>query len=390
MSQRDVIFGILVAAFVFLLVLFAYKPQGISPFGREIRTKSTLDLDEIIPTGLNLQNQSLSEMVTTEGQQMTIRPTVQVLGELKPTAKYAVYGCMYPRGHGVNYAFYLPLTARAWKRIGFESIAVLTGTYEKWQNSTLTRLVIDNLRKHAIIVFLDTTDVYGVLISQISRIFMASVLDWKGRENYIILSDADLWPLADGTYYNLYPDTYMLSLNAMCCGMFDHGGRQYRMLPMANIGMNVTTWRRVLNTMSLDHFTPYSEVATARDMVDYFRKEFGEIVDKRYQKGTKAWFLDQELISVRIDDFLESHGRSNIQLVPRRVGKDRIDRSGWRVPRNLNGIVDAHLLVDGFKDGRWETMVPLLRLMYPEHVVTEFHTYRTVFYYLYKNLPWDL
>ena len=437
--RRDVAIGVLLLVFVLLILLVAHEPQETSSMTRppapvKRNTNPTFDREMVIRNieRLNLQNQSLTEILTilksmgkmkklmsdgnarkhakgipirlhmtpaqttpqspeVEGYQETIPHKVQVFGELKPAAKYAVYGCMYPRGHNVNYAFYLPLTARAWKRIGFESIAVLTGTYERWQNSTLTKLVVDNLKNQAVIVFLDTTDLHSMLVSQISRMFMASVLDWKDRENYIISSDADLWPLADATYYHLYPGKHILSLNAMCCGHFDHRGRQYRMLPMANIGMNVTTWRQVLKTLSVDNnFTTCNEVATARDMVDNFRKEFGGIVDKPYNKGSKAWFLDQKMLSVRIDDFLHGNGRSYMQMVPRQVFMDRIDRGRWLVPDTLDGIVDTHLPYDGFKDKPWATMVPLIRLMYPEHIVAQLQTYKTDFYHLFKKLPWHI
>ena len=44
---------------------------------------------------------------------------------------YAVFACSTPdeQSHrGYDYAFYLPLTVLAWRRIGFESIVLIIGT----------------------------------------------------------------------------------------------------------------------------------------------------------------------------------------------------------------------------------------------------------------------
>jgi len=60
----------------------------------------------------------------------------------------------------------------------------------------------------------------------------------------MVTSDADIWPIY-GDAYRLPTERDVLSLNSDCCGAFSHRNVAYRMLPMANVGMRIRTWRRV-------------------------------------------------------------------------------------------------------------------------------------------------
>jgi len=61
---------------------------------------------------------------------------------------------------------------------------------------------------------------------------------------YLLTTDADIWPIY-GAIYRLPPGHDVVALNSDCCGAFSHRGVEYRMLPMANVGMRVRTWRRL-------------------------------------------------------------------------------------------------------------------------------------------------
>jgi len=93
---------------------------------------------------------------------------------------------------------------------------------------------------------------------KVSRIFAANMLldaaslgetGWSRdvMDNlYLLTSDADLWPISSSAYH--LPDGInVLSLNAFCCGTFKHGAETCRMIPMANVGARVVTWRNLTN-----------------------------------------------------------------------------------------------------------------------------------------------
>jgi len=89
----------------------------------------------------------------------------------------------------------------------------------------------------------------------VSRIFIANVLRARTAvanrqrpdvidNTYLVTSDADIWPIY-GDVYRLPRGRDILSLNSECCGAFSHRNVEYRMLPMANVGVRIGTWRRL-------------------------------------------------------------------------------------------------------------------------------------------------
>jgi len=98
---------------------------------------------------------------------------------------------------------------------------------------------------------------FVILNDKVSRIFAANLLPnaataggnrWTPSnvmdDVYLVTSDADLWPISDGAY--ALPDGVdVLSLNAFCCGTFQHRAETYRMLPLANIGARMAIWRNL-------------------------------------------------------------------------------------------------------------------------------------------------
>ena len=68
----------------------------------------------------------------------------------------------------LNFLFYLPLTALAWKRIDFGSIVVLVGSADRLFRDDVIGLVVSRLRQlGAIVIFLETKPEHSVLISQV-------------------------------------------------------------------------------------------------------------------------------------------------------------------------------------------------------------------------------
>ena len=96
-----------------------------------------------------------------------------------------------------------------------------------------------------------------ILYDKVSRIFAANLLayaatvsgnGWTARDStddfYLVTSDTDLWPISDSAY-TLPDGVDVLSLNAFCCGTFQHRSQTYRMVPLANIGARLATWRNL-------------------------------------------------------------------------------------------------------------------------------------------------
>ena len=163
-------------------------------------------------------------------------------------------------------------------------------------------------------------------------------------------TDVDLWPL-NAALFDIPDGKKIMSLNSDCCGTFDHGSHIYKLLPLGNIVTNVDTWKEIIN---VHEFFP----RTVPEIIDYFFRDFGPLALERTRKDEYiGWYMDQRMISMRLSDWMAQHGGSNVEFVPRDVGRDRLDVNYW-MPYSLHGKSDVHILPGAYKPGIWEKIRP--------------------------------
>ncbi|ELU15715.1 hypothetical protein CAPTEDRAFT_201133 [Capitella teleta] len=291
---------------------------------------------------------------------------IKTLGTLhnssSPLVKYAVFSTTTSNREALGFAFYLPLTVIAWQRVGFRSIVLITGTINQWYADEVLHQILESvLELRAFVIFLEPRDERSVMISQVSRLFVANILHTLHPdlpEYYLITSDTDLWPIAR-ELYDPPLNQSIISLNSECCGEFTHHNDKYKMLPIAHIGMNASTWRVITTRFS---FSP----STVEEIITFLLREFGSVANQQVVKGENlGWYLDQRSISVLIGEWVKLHA-GEVRYVRRNIGEDRIDRSNWN-PRSLEGTIDAHLLDEAYVPGNWVRIRDLLLLMYGEY-----------------------
>lgn len=82
---------------------------------------------------------------------------------------------------GYDYAFYLPLTALAWERIGFKSLVVIIGSRIEWEREPALNYVLSSLEgRKAEIFFVDAIQEERVMLSQVARVFVTNFHDFPG------------------------------------------------------------------------------------------------------------------------------------------------------------------------------------------------------------------
>ncbi len=282
-------------------------------------------------------------------------------GHIKPGGKYAIYSCSTTQGDVKNYLFPLPLTALAWKRIGFGSIIIIVGDSKKWKTTLLSH-VYSNLQKlDCVFVFLNISEQNEVMLSQTSRVLVANLLNVSEKEPYLVTTDADMWPIRE-EIYRLPQGKDVLLLNTGCCGSFQHtNNRTYQMLPMVYVGMYQSTWKAVTTRHGL-------ALRSVTDIVQLLLKEFGDVVLQPVTKGMNlGWFLDQRLLSVVVYDWMQNGtGRqAKVHFGARSIGSRRIDRAWWN-PHITKDKLDAHILTHGYRDETWRKLTPLLKELHSE------------------------
>jgi len=91
-----------------------------------------------------------------------------VLGEVNPNKTYAVFSTTTENRDALNFIFLLPLTALAWKRVGFDSIIVIVGPIDVWNSDELYHFILSAVRQlDAVVVFLEPRPEKSVMISQV-------------------------------------------------------------------------------------------------------------------------------------------------------------------------------------------------------------------------------
>lgn len=289
---------------------------------------------------------------------------------------FAVFGCSTPNNNshrGFDYAFYLPLTVVAWRRIGFESVVLIVGEKDEWQRHPVLSHVLKalaDLKTSATVLFIPADEENRSMLSQTARIFAANMAAFPGRSGDLIMTtDADLWPLRREHFYQPAGiDRPLTLVHSDCCGQFTFNGRSYRMLPMSHIGASVAVWRQMVNVYPSSSSPLANDSAT---ILMYLAKVFGRRVYKDVQFASDDWYFDQKLISIRADEWIRRRQSAEKENVTFELSDDdfyRIDRDEWKpdqIPVSLfPKCFDVHLIRDGFLPHNWITIQIILNYMY--------------------------
>ena len=277
---------------------------------------------------------------------------------------YAVFSTNTPNGasyRSFDYAFNLPLTALAWERIGFRSIAIIIGSRYEWENDpALSHILSYTEARRATVIFINSPLEYRTALSQTSRLFVFNMKEFPGNDNdYLMTTDSDLWPLHK-EHFIPRPHMNVVLVHSNCCGFFPMHGRSWPMLPMSNIGATVSTWKEAING---NHTFANDTVS----ILDYLENLFGERVRVPVVVAKQEWYMDQHLVSIRLTEWIDQHGNDSVYRV-NDAGYYRLDRNGWNAdiltPELFSYRFDTHLLKKAYLPQQWKLMQPLLNLMY--------------------------
>ena len=94
----------------------------------------------------------------------------RMLGQIHPNRKYAVFSTTSGKQpDSLGYIFMLPLTALAWKRIGFDSVVIIVGSEDVWNSDPLLYMVLSSVRElDAVVIFVNVHPANSVMVSQVN------------------------------------------------------------------------------------------------------------------------------------------------------------------------------------------------------------------------------
>lgn len=332
---------------------------------------------------------------------------------ITPNEKYAVFGANTPNYlTKISYAYNLPLATRAWNRIGFGSVVLISGQPDKWQNQPILKTILDELIQQSqdnkfslVIMFIICEETYNVGIAQLGRLFVTNfLLEYKTQlaDTYFLTADVDLFPFR--------PAVYELSKNHEILVVNKLKGSYNEILnlwvALSCVGASFSVWQKTINFVDCDiNLNPtYSwhqgnsvprngcwynflgqEARNANAIFNYVRNyaKSPKIYDHGIIKTDKrTWYTDQNLLSLRISQYVARHGLEILNLQDNELS--RIDRGSpmwWhqvdRYSISLNK--DSHTLQETYILSEWWKLRYLVDQMFPVSEIRKIEKYRLKF-----------
>ena len=290
-------------------------------------------------------------------------------GRIRLGRKYSIFtSSLFDGIKSMNYAFDLPLSVRAWHRVGYDCIVLIINDPWTCKKDSKVRVLMETLldMDGMVLLILNGTQKHSISTSQVSRLLVPYLMQDGGdpvvwNDTYVVAADADIWPLGHG-FFDLPPGKEVLH------GKMAMHGREIFM-PLTYIGMKVKTWIEVMSVNGTLRLPRKSE-----EVITYLHSMFGKRCCTNIRHGVgPGWGMDQHLASRRVHQWkVMNKKQDRVYVYPRtRLGKfwwtDCYDRDDWKELHNLTGYRDSHVLQYNYKSEVWPRMRPLLSLMYPDN-----------------------
>ncbi len=245
-----------------------------------------------------------------------------------------------------TYFFCLPLTSIIWKKyIGFDPVCFLAGSEGEWLSDPLTQFVLDKTKESgAEIHFLGHVDQIGDgTLCQVSRAY-GGCLEVEDDE-YILTSDADMWPLNR--------QWFRQGANDKLLHLFYANAYGHEKYPMCYVGAAAKQWRDIMSVQRGDSLNGKLSEQLKTDL-------------NSNSKFFECWNYDELLLGKKIKSWHNyPDGCHMIERGPTNDGPPvgRIDRYNWSFTSLTDVHIDAHLLRMVWQNENWSRTVGLLECL---------------------------
>lgn len=267
-----------------------------------------------------------------------------------------------------DYDFLIPLTALFWRDlIGHCPRVFLVGSEEDRHSGRLS-VSLRALRHHGIEhFFVGRVEGYqDATVAQNVR-HHAAADPFIAGEQWVMLSDADLWPLRREFYHQhsgrrervvcLYANGDHFQGKAITLAKFE-AGENFQSIPTCHVTMRARDWRSVYDLSPGDVIG--STVKTLHAMDPW--------MTRCKDKNLARWCCDQWYVTERL---CRQHWFPSQALMVERRGHppmDRYDRSLTDMWNHFDPIwTDAHLLKNPSREESWRKIWPIVDCLLPQH-----------------------
>jgi hypothetical protein len=284
-----------------------------------------------------------------------------------------------------DYAFYVPIAIKFWKRIlGYDTLILTVGS--SWHTNFTLQMVAQRLEADQIHVqYIDAIPPFSSgTISQIGRLFIPEIFNLSvALSDYLITSDIDLVPLDASYFTSVDWNTSFHLLDVHCCGKFliwlENSTKISALYhtPLCYIGGSIPSWKalidQALSNMENFHRTNNTNhVTLIRTLIDrQLALERNNMDNLLGWKTDLLRWLDQHILS-------SSFATWKLPVFEKPYIECRILRGG-NYFGDLDIAVDAHLFREGHNHENWNIIRSFLSRALPHLDVLEIEIYRQQF-----------
>ena len=302
-------------------------------------------------------------------------------------------------GRSWGYVFQTPNTARAWKRLNYTTVVLITIDYENFNNGSrhLLNIVPKELEKVNVIpIYFNVPSTLKVRLAQLLRLIPAHLKLFDDNA-FLTTSDADVWPV-NSRRYHIPPNKDIHITNSDCCSFFLRKGQSVKMFPITTITMKVKTWKKVFKVQNLVKSIPrnyhnYKPLTYNYHHVKNFLEDLrnytdGKNIYKPSLHNDNLWYLDQKYASILIKKFADQYGWNRLSFYPK-FRCPRIDTKGLQYLNSVSPscIDDIHVPKwHPWFPKIWNKMAPVLDRLYEQNTKAFMNQYARLFSTTYNTL----
>jgi len=275
-----------------------------------------------------------------------------------------------------GYIFQIPNTARAWNKIGYTVVVMITIDYPNLTANakSLLSVVEYEIKKIGIIaIYISVPSHTKVRLAQLLRL-VPSAINLFPEESFLMISDAEIWPGSKERYQIASNKTIHIT-NSMCCDVFTFKSKIYRQFPMTSIGMTKKLWNQLLpfkKFFNIDEHITFDYIGFYEYLKSYAN---GQNIDSPAKHGGTLWNIDQVYISIMIGDYINTMGEETMSYYPH-FRCPRIDIWHLKEISLTTCFDDAHIYKEEpWLEAHWNEMKTLMRCLHSATTVQQMNFY---------------
>lgn len=248
-----------------------------------------------------------------------------------------------------TYDFFLPISERIWRQVGYEPIIFVVGTVTDWKRGH-RRAALDEVS--ASVKFINRiSGIPDANIAMSIRQHASALLDLNPSD-LILIGDIDLFPIRKDFYHQHDPSRVPVVIY--------HSDMYWdNYWPAYGPSMTVEIWREVMDLIVGD---------LQGSLFRTFQNgKIGELIKKNKKNHTDSslWVFDEKYASVQI-----KKSRFFGEIVRIKTNEnDRLCKNKWPVAVDLNKYIDCHCPRPGWSDGNYEKIRSVIAQAFPDILV---------------------